>query len=318
MRSIDSADSAASILRIGTRGSALALRQTEIVRDLILNAHPSCAISKRVVTTQGDAVQNCNLHEIGGQGVFVRELDNAILRGEVDCAVHSMKDIPSIRPKGVTTIAVLPRDPPYDFLAHSCTEDMIRIIGTSSTRRKAQMLRYCSESGFFMHPITVSPLRGNVDTRLLRMRNGEYDAVMLAEAGLVRLGYQVPGRRLQPDHFVPSPNQGTIAIVCRDDETTECEGLHSLLASLHDPESGMDTAIERIVMEEIGGGCFTPQGIYCNHGHLTAEVLSLDGTQCERITEHVSSLEQAREIGQELQKQALPLIKAARLELKIP
>jgi hydroxymethylbilane synthase len=228
-----------------------------------------------------------------------------------------MKDIPSIRPKGVITIAVLTRDPPYDFLAYSCAEDMIQIIGTSSTRRRAQMLRYHSEFGSSMHPITVSPLRGNVDTRLLRLRNGEYDAIMLAEAGLVRLGYQVPGHRLKTDHFVPSPNQGTIAIVCRDDETTECEGLHSLLSSLHDPESGMDTAIERVVMEEIGGGCFTPQGIYCNHGHLTAEVLSLDGTQSERITEHVSSSEEAREIGQELQSRALHLIKAARLELEI-
>jgi hydroxymethylbilane synthase len=286
------------------------------VRDLILKKHSSCAISKTVVTTKGDAVQNCSLHEIGGQGVFVRELDNAILRGEIDCAVHSMKDIPSTRPKGISTIAVLARDPPYDFLAHSCAEDMIQIIGTSSTRRKAQMLRYHYELGF-SRPITVSPLRGNVDTRLLRLRNGEYDAVMLAEAGLVRLGYQVPGQRLKTDYFVPSPNQGTIAIVCLDDKTTACEGLHSLLSSLHDPESGMDAAIERVVMEEIGGGCFTPQGIYCNRGHLTAEVLSLDGTQCECITEHVSSLEQAREIGRELQKQALHLIKAARLELEL-
>jgi hydroxymethylbilane synthase len=296
---------------MGTRGSALAKRQTEIVHDLILRDHPDYPIATEFITTKGDIMQQCGLHQIGGQGVFVRELDNAILEGKIDCAVHSMKDIPSVRPFGLTTVAVLLRDPPYDFLAHTCEEDKIQVIGTSSTRRRAQALRY-----YRAHPmhdiadITISPLRGNVDTRLSKLASGMYDAIMLAEAGLNRLRYQIPGRRLETEAFVPSPNQGTIAVVCRKDSP-----FRSLFLGLHDQQSGIDTAIERVVMEEIGGGCFTPQGIYCEHGNLTAEVLSLDGTQYERIVERVSSLDQAHEIGRELKERAAPLIEAARKEL---
>ncbi|MDR2856162.1 MAG: hydroxymethylbilane synthase [Methanomicrobiales archaeon] len=299
-------------LRMGTRGSTLAKKQTEIVRDLIWHSHPGYPITTEIITTKGDIMQQCGLHQIGGQGVFVRELDNAILEGKIDCAVHSMKDIPSFRPPGLTTVAVLLRDPPYDFLAHTCNEQEIQIIGTSSTRRCAQTLRYYREHPIFdIHDITVSPLRGNVDSRLSKLKDGAYDAILLAEAGLVRLGYQIPGQRLEVAAFVPSPNQGTIAVVCRENSPHL-----SLLSKLHDQQSGIDTAIERVVMEEIGGGCFTPQGIYCKHGDLTAEVLSLDGTQYERIIERVSSLDQAHEIGRELKKRATPLIEAARKELK--
>jgi len=296
---------------MGTRGSTLAKRQTEIVRDLILRDHPDCPITTEIITTKGDIMQQCGLHQIGGQGVFVRELDHAILEGKIDCAVHSMKDIPSFRPPGLTTVAVLLRDPPYDFLAHTCKEDEIQIIGTSSTRRCAQTLRYYREHPMYdIHDITVSPLRGNVDSRLSKLSSGAYDAIMLAEAGLIRLGYQIPGRRLEAEAFVPSPNQGTIAVICRDNSP-----FLSLLSTLHDQQSGIDTSIERVVMEEIGGGCFTPQGIYCEHGNLTAEILSLDGTLYERIIERVSSLDQAHEIGRELKERAAPLIEAARKEL---
>ena len=296
-------------LCMGTRGSALAMRQTEIVCNLIHEKHPDALISTQIIATKGDIVQQCGLHQIGGQGVFVRELDNAIIEGTIECAVHSMKDIPSIRPPGLTTIAVLPRDPPYDFLAHTCPDDEIHIIGTSSTRRQAQTLRYYHEMN---HEITVSPLRGNVERRLSKLDSGEYDAVMLAEAGLVRLGYQIPGHRLPVDAFVPSPNQGTIAIVCRENSP-----FTFLLRELHDQQSGMDTAIERVIMEEVGGGCFTPQGIYCEHGNLIAEILSLDGTQYVRVVEKVSSIEQAHEIGKDLKNRAAPLIEAARKELNL-
>jgi len=298
---------------MGTRGSSLAMRQTEIVRDLILHAHPNYPITTEIITTKGDIMQQCGLHQIGGQGVFVRELDNAILEGKIDCAVHSMKDIPSLRPLGLITVAVLLRDPPYDFLAYLCREDEIQIIGTSSTRRYAQTLRYYRKHPMYdVHNITVSPLRGNVNSRLSKLTSGVYDAIMLAEAGLVRLRYQIPGHRLEVEAFVPSPNQGTIAVVCHENSP-----FFSLLAKLHDQQSGRDTAIERAVMEEIGGGCFTPQGIYCEHGNLTAEVLSLDGMQYERIVERVSSLDQAREIGRELKERATPLIEAARKELRL-
>ena len=298
---------------MGTRGSTLAMRQTEIVRDLIFRDHPNFPIAIESIATKGDAMQHCGLHQIGGQGVFVRELDNAILEGKIDCAVHSMKDIPSMRPLGLTTVAVLLRDPPYDFLAHTCTEDEIQVIGTSSTRRCAQTLRYYRKHPTYdVHDITVSSLRGNVNSRLSKLTSGAYDAIMLAEAGLVRLRYQIPGHRLEVEDFVPSPNQGTIAVVCHENSP-----FLSLLSKLHDQQSGRDPAIERVVMEEIGGGCFTPQGIYCKHGNLTAEVLSLDGTQYERIVERVASLDHAHEIGRDLKKRATPLIEEARKTLKI-
>ena len=195
-------------LVIGTRGSALALAQTARVREQLGDAGVETTV--RLVATAGDTVTGVPLHEIGGQGVFVRALDDAIRRDECDLAVHSMKDIPAKRPRGVTTAAVLPRDSPADFLVtpHAAPH----VIGSSSTRRRAQLLRRDPD-------LEVLPLRGNVDTRLKRLAEGRYDAIVLAEAGLDRLGIEVAGRRLDPSVFVPATNQGTIAVVSRDDPT---------------------------------------------------------------------------------------------------
>jgi hydroxymethylbilane synthase len=292
------------MLRIGTRKSRLALAQTRKVTEFLEKQGIACCLE--IITTKGDTVQDCGLHEIGGQGVFVRELDNAILRGEIDAAVHSMKDIPAARPGGLITAAVLPRDPPWDYLAFHCPVDKMRVIGTASTRRRAQLLRYYQGTS----DIRVEPLRGNVDTRLSRLDEGVCDAVVLAEAGLVRLGYRVSGIVMPPEHFVPSPNQGTIAVVCRD--TPE---LCDAFSSLHDPVTAFDTGIERAVMEEVGGGCFTPQGIFCRNGNLVAEVLSLDGQRHVRFTEHADSTREAREIGTALRDEAADLIKEAGLAL---
>ena len=291
-------------VRIGTRGSKLALAQTNHVLDLLQNRDIP-AVSE-TITTKGDVVLDRGLHQIGGQGVFVRELDNAILRGEIDAAVHSMKDIPAERPKGLITAAILPRDPPWDYLAFNRPMDEIYAIGTSSTRRRAQLLRYYH----CMPTVRVEPLRGNVDTRLSKLNDGLYDAIVLAEAGLVRLGYRVNGVTMPLEHFVPSPNQGTVAVVCRD--TPE---LREVFASLNDSRTALDTGIERVIMEAVGGGCFTPQGIFCREGNLLAEVLSLDGMRQVRIRENVSSFEEAKEIGVQLRESAADLIEEARMSL---
>ncbi len=193
-------------LVIGTRGSALALAQTARVREQLGDAGIETTV--RLVATAGDTVTGVPLHEIGGQGVFVRALDDAIRRGECDLAVHSMKDIPAKRPRGVVTAAVLHRDSPADFLVTPHAAPCV--IGSSSTRRRAQLLRH--DSG-----LDVRPIRGNVDTRLKRLAEGRYDAIVLAEAGLERLDIEVAGRRLDPEVFVPATNQGTIAVVSRDD-----------------------------------------------------------------------------------------------------
>ncbi|MDD2253619.1 hydroxymethylbilane synthase [Methanoculleus sp.] len=290
-------------LRIGTRGSALALAQTNKVVGMLADRGIEAEII--TITTEGDTATNVPLHAIGGQGVFVRALDDAILRGEIDAAVHSMKDIPAARPAGLVCCAVLERDSPADFLAHECPLDAVRIIGSSSTRRCAQLLRDAPA-------LEVKQLRGNVDTRLRKLREGQYDAIVLAEAGLQRLGIRLAGEPLPTDRFVPSPNQGTVAVVCRDDPAVA-----GALAALDHAPTRLDVEIERAVMEEVGGGCFTPQGIYCRDGDLIAEVLALDGSRWERIERHVATVGEARECGQALRRQAGGLIREAYAALGI-
>jgi hydroxymethylbilane synthase len=290
-------------VRIGTRGSKLALAQTSTVSKKL------SAIGIRsgqvIISTQGDTTTGVPLHEIGGQGVFVRALDDAILAGEIDCAVHSMKDIPAIRPAGLVIAAILRRDSAADYLAHNGSLNAVNVIGTSSTRRRAQMLRH--DPG-----ITIKDIRGNVDTRIRRMDAGEYDAILLAEAGLTRLGIHIRGERLPPEKFVPAPNQGTIAVVCRADPS-----LIEELSALDHPQTRTDVTIERAVMEQLGGGCFTPLGIYCRAGHLIAEVLSLDGKRTERIETDVQGIEQARDLGRQLHEKAKDLIDDAYQKLGI-
>jgi hydroxymethylbilane synthase len=290
-------------IKIGTRGSKLALAQTSTVCKKL--AALGIDTEQVIINTQGDTTTGVPLHEIGGQGVFVRALDDAILAGHIDCAVHSMKDIPTFRPNGLITAAVLKRDSTADYLAYNGSLDAIRVIGTSSTRRRAQLLRHDPE-------ISIKDLRGNVDTRIRKMAAGEYDAIMLAEAGLTRLSIRIPGERLPPEKFVPAPNQGTIAVVSRTDPS-----LMERLSHLDHSPSRTDVAVERAVMEQLGGGCFTPLGIYCHHGHLIAEVLSLDGTRTERIDTDVKSIEQARELGKLLHERARDLIDDAYKKLGI-
>ena len=140
------------------------------------------------------------LHEIGGQGVFVRALDDAILAGKIDCAVHSMKDIPAYRPSGLITAAMLKRDSPADFIAYRGSLGAVKVVGTSSTRRRAQLLRHDPD-------ITVKDLRGNVDTRIRKMSAGEYDAIILAEAGLTRLGIRIQGSGSRRKSSSPRPTR---------------------------------------------------------------------------------------------------------------
>jgi hydroxymethylbilane synthase len=290
-------------IKIGTRGSKLALVQTETVIKKL--SALGIEAEKIIISTQGDTATQVPLHEIGGQGVFVRALDDAILAGTIDCAVHSMKDIPAYRPSGLFTAAVLKRDSPADFLVHKGFLGAVRIVGTSSTRRRAQMLRHDPD-------IRTKDLRGNVDTRIRKLGAGEFDAIVLAEAGLSRLGIRIQGERLPPDKFVPSPNQGTIAVVSRADPS-----LMEVLSALDHPQTRTDVLIERAVMEQLGGGCYTPLGIWCTGGHLIAEVLSLDGKQTERIEIDVKTIEQAREEGRKLRVKAQALIDEAYRELGI-
>ena len=290
-------------IKIGTRGSKLALAQTSTVCKKL--SALGIGTEQVIINTQGDSSTGVPLHEIGGQGVFVRALDDAILAGDIDCAVHSMKDIPAFRPGGLVTAAVLKRDSAADYLAYKGSLDAVKVIGTSSTRRRAQLLRHDPD-------ISIKDLRGNVDPRIRKMTAGEFDAILVAEAGLTRLGIRIPGERFPPEKFVPAPNQGTIAVVSRADPLL-MEGLSTLDHS----QTRTDVAIERAVMEQRGGGCYTPLGIYCHKGHLIAEVLSLDGKRTERIETDVLTIEQAREQGRQLHVRAKDLIDDAYQKLGI-
>jgi hydroxymethylbilane synthase len=255
------------------------------------------------IKTVGDARSQVPMHQVGGQGIFVRALDDAILAGEIDFAVHSMKDIPAFRPEGLSMAAILKRDSPADFLVHECDIEDIHVVGTSSTRRRAQLMRSSLD-------VEVRDLRGNVDTRLRKLHEGQYDAIVLAEAGMQRLNMDLPGTQLLPQWFVPAPNQGTIAVVCRDDPE-----LIETLGVIDHPQTRLDSEVERAVMEEIGGGCFTPQGVFCQDGFLIAEVLSLDGSRYQRVEDNGDSVEEGRYVGQKLKQISWDLIEEARQTL---
>jgi hydroxymethylbilane synthase len=285
-------------LVIGTRGSRLALAQAERVSRLL--SMQGQEVEMTLVSTRGDEETGVPLHEIGGQGLFVKALDDAILRGEIDCAVHSMKDIPVERPAGLVTVAVLERDSPADFLALSTAMDQATIVGTSSMRRRAQILRHDGS-------VEVRPLRGNVDTRIRRLLAGDFHAIVLAEAGLQRMDIRLRGFRLSPEKFVPTANQGAIAVVCRDEPWPRIP-----LSALDHAPTRQDTAAERAVIGELGAGCFTPVGVYCREGHLVAEVLSLDGKRTEKLEQEVADAGAAAACGRLLAGKARDLLDEAR------
>jgi hydroxymethylbilane synthase len=285
-------------LRIGTRGSKLALAQANLVKDLLSkNGVPTEII---IIKTSGDTFTDRPLHEVQGFGVFVREIDDSMLAGQIDIAVHSMKDVPTERPAELTIAAVMKRDSPYDFLlTHENTKlkDLPKgaIIGTTSLRRRSQLSR-------FRDDLVIKELRGNIDTRLRKLKEGQYDAIFLAEAGLERLKWDLPGERLDPDDFVPSANQGTVVIVTRKDSEAEIA-----VKVLNDEQTRLETRIERIIIGILGGGCLVPIGAFArtegDQIHIRTEVLSVDGKREVKIDEFINPAEYEKEatrIGNEL------------------
>lgn len=288
---------------IGTRGSRLALAQAENVARLL--KEQGVETNLKIIKTSGDRFTDRPLHAVSsGVGAFVRELDDVMLAGEIDIAVHSMKDIPTERPDSLYTAAVLKRDTPFDILLtyDGTTLDELpeqSIIGTSSLRRIAQVRRYRPD-------FITQDLRGNIDTRLRKLRKGKYDGILLAKAGLERMGWELEGEILSPDFFCPSPNQGTVAVVTR--AGTEAE---AIVSKLDHTESRIVTEIERILISELGGGCTTPLGSYAEitpdgrQIHVRAEVISLDGREAIRVDEFIPMLggiEVASKLGHRLVK----------------
>ena len=285
-------------LRIGTRGSKLALAQANHVSELL--AKKGIRSEIKIIKTCGDTFTDRPLHEVQGFGVFVREIDDSMLAGEIDIAVHSMKDVPTERPAELTIAAVLKRDSPYDFLL---TRDSVKlkdlpegsVIGTTSLRRRAQLLR-------FRKDLNVKELRGNIDTRLRKLKEGQYDGIFLAEAGLERMKWDIPGERLDPDIFVPSANQGTVVIVTKKGSEAE-----RAATGFDDEKTRIETRIERIIIGILGGGCLVPIGAFAEMEgdkiHLRTEVLSVDGKRCVKMDQFINPAEheqKAEQIGNEL------------------
>ena len=244
-------------LRIGTRGSPMALRQTTLVRDRLLAAHPDLAATGAVeivtIRTTGDRVQDRRLAEIGGKGLFTKEIEEALLAGRVDLAVHSLKDVETWLPDGLEITCVLARDDPRDAFLSAKAASLAALpkgakIGTASLRRQAQLLRRRPD-------LTVMPIRGNVNTRIRKLDGDEVDAMVLALCGLERLGEARLATEILPrEVMLPAVGQGALAIECRVGD----EGLRRLLEPLHDPRSAACVRAERAMLAALDGSCRTP------------------------------------------------------------
>jgi len=243
--------------RIGTRGSPLALAQTNIVRDRLIAAHPVLAepdaLTIEIIRTTGDKVFDRPLAEIGGKGLFTKEIDEAMLDGRIDLAVHSMKDVPTWLPDGIVIGGCLEREDPRDAWIARAPGGLAElpagaVVGTASLRRGAQVLHSRPD-------VKVIPLRGNVGTRLDKVAAGEVDATMLALAGLRRLGRaDVATAVLEVDEMLPAVAQGAVGIARRADD----EAAHALLAPIADAAAATEVAAERAMLARLDGSCHTP------------------------------------------------------------
>jgi hydroxymethylbilane synthase len=270
-------------LTFATRPSALARWQTARVIQLLQAAHPGLECSQDVIPTTGDRLLDCPLHEIGGKGLFTNELEEALLSGKVDAAVHSLKDLPMQDTPGIVVAAIPERVAAHDVLVGAERQTLASLpegarVGTCSLRRTAQLLARRPD-------LTILPLRGNVDTRVRKVINGEYDAIVLAQAGMQRLGLQAQISEVFPlDVMLPAPGQGALAVQCRADDNETLE----LLEAIHDPIIAAAVEAERAFLSSLGGGCSLPIAAFAekNNGTiiLTGAVISSDGKQAIRLS----------------------------------
>jgi hydroxymethylbilane synthase len=283
------------IIRIATRKSPLALWQAEHVAERLERTFPGCRTELVKMSTQGDKILDAPLAKIGGKGLFVKELEQGMLEGLADIAVHSMKDVPVEFPEGLHLAAILTREDPTDAFVsnhYAALQDLPvnARIGTSSLRRQCQIKELYPEA-------EILPLRGNVNTRLSKLDAGEYDAVILASAGLKRLG--MAGRITQcldTSISLPAIGQGAIGIECRSGD----QEINEMLAALHDSETGLCVTAERAMNARLNGGCQVPIAGFAQlqDGRLFMRGLvgSPDGSVIYRA-ERIGSLDKAEAIG---------------------
>jgi hydroxymethylbilane synthase len=291
-------------LVFATRPSALARIQTQWVIEALQTTYPDLVCEEKVITTQGDKILNRPLPEIGGKGLFTQELESELISGTAHCAVHSLKDLPIDHPKGLTIGCIPGRTDARDVIISAKQYTLSTLpkrgrVGTSSPRRAAQVLAARPD-------LVLHSLRGNVDTRLRKAMEGQYDAILLAGAGLTRLGLDKNITEWLPlDVMLPAPGQGALAVQCRADDQATLE----LLAALDDNATRQAVTAERQFLFELGGGCTAPVAAYASvigirpgTIHLKGRILSQDGQKVVNVT---GQNENAVQLGKDLPQQAL-------------
>ncbi len=262
--------SPSTVLKLGTRGSPLALVQANMVRDALIAAH-GIEVEIVIIKTTGDKVQDRPLAEIGGKALWTKELDRALLGGDIDCAVHSMKDVETVRPSEIAIVAILPRADVRDRLIGAASiADLAQgaTVGTSSPRRRAQLLR--------MRPdLNIVMFRGNVDTRLAKLATGEADATLLAAAGLERLNRPDVGVAIELDVMLPAPAQGAVGIETRAEDTAT----RALIAPLDHAATHSCVLAERALLAALQADCHSPVAALASEdGTIRAELFAEDGS----------------------------------------
>lgn len=290
---------------IATRGSKLALWQAEHIRQRLVERHAGLEVELLVLKTKGDIILDVPLAKVGGKGLFVKEIEDALLSGTADIAVHSMKDVPMVLPEGLTLGAVPEREVCTDLFLSERYESLAALpsgarLGTSSLRRQAQVLA--------MRPdIEVAMLRGNVETRLRKMKEGQYDAIILARAGVKRLGLGATFQQdLTPPEFLPAVGQGALGVEMREDR----QDVREMLSFLEDEPTRLCVAAERAFLRRLDGGCQVPIAAHAvlENGELVlnALVAGVDGTNVIRGTRRgAASAEEARRMGAALAEELL-------------
>lgn len=259
-----------SKITVGSRKSQLALTQTNWVMDQITSHHPEVSFDLKHIVTKGDRILDVTLSKVGGKGLFVKEIEQALLDKEIDFAVHSMKDMPAVIPDGLMIACVPLRADHRDALISTNNVEFKdlpegAVVGTSSLRRQSQLLSVRPD-------LQIKSLRGNIDTRLGKLEDGQYDAIVLAAAGLERMGWSNDKvtEFLSEDTMLPAVGQGALAIECRSDDDTLIE----LLSSIHDQETYRVTSAERAFLAELGGSCQVP---IAAHGIMADGLIQLTG-----------------------------------------
>jgi hydroxymethylbilane synthase len=286
------------LLRIGSRGSKLALWQAEWVKARLEEAGHPCTI--QIIKTTGDKILDVPLAKIGGKGLFTKEIEEALLDGRIDLAVHSLKDLPTELPPSLALACIPQREDPRDAMVGSPLADLPAgaRVGTSSLRRAAQLRALRPD-------LQILDIRGNVDTRLRKQQEGQYDALVMASAGLTRLGLaQHIAEYLDPARFLPAVAQGALAIETRADDGPAWQACREL----HDARAGAETSAERALLAGLGGGCQVPLGANAQVDGaellLSAVVVSPDGQRLVR-RQIAGSIQDAVSLGEALAREFL-------------